>query len=396
MLAKSLYKKLGIDPNKATVRKIFGAIVCNDFPGAFVNIVRDPEYPGMVFTSHSDGDGSKFIQRLLHFLETGDETIFQGSADDAFSMNSGDIAASGFVSGLWAITQTINCNAINVPKEIILRQIALRIVELLHLYCRYGFNFNFFMGGETADLPDQVSTMVLDMNITAREPEANLIWGNVQPGDVIYGFASNGRAVWETEPNSGLMSNGLTLARTCLMDTGYSEKYPFLVRAGGAFTGRFDIDSSPAELDGMTVSEAILSPTRQWAIVIKLIVEKLKKMNALDLLHGISMNTGGGATKIRHVGQGIIYKKNMPEPPPIFQLIQRESGETWRNMFQSFNCGIGIDVVGSPEGEILRECLQTVSKETGIELFGLGVCENSETGTNKVILETPYGTFNDY
>ncbi|MFA5197664.1 MAG: hypothetical protein WC437_04580 [Patescibacteria group bacterium] len=396
MPEESLYKLLGIDPDKSTVREIFGAIVHNDSPGAFVNIARDPEYPGMVFTSHSDGDGSKFIQRLLHYLEADDETIFQGSADDAFSMNTGDIAASGFVSGLWAITQTINCNGGNAPKEIILRQIALQIVELLDLYRRYGFNLNFFMGGETADLPDQVATMVLDMNVYAREPETNLIRGNVQPGDVIYGFASNGQAKWEEKPNSGIMSNGLTLARTCLMDGEYSKKYPFLVRAGGAFTGRFDIDSSPAELNGMTVSEAILSPTRQWAIVIKLIIEKLKKMNALGLLHGISMNTGGGATKIQHVGQGIVYKKNMPEPPPIFQLIKEEAGERWRNMFQTFNCGIGIDVVGSHEGGILRECLQSVSKETGVELFGLGVCENSEDGANKIILETPYGTFDDY
>lgn len=396
MPAKSLYEELDIDPNKATVREIFGKIVHNDFPGAFVNIARDPNIPGMVFTSHSDGDGSKFIQRLLHFLETGDETIFRGSADDAFSMNSGDIAASGFVSGLWAITQTINCNAINVPKEIILRQIALRIVELLDLYRRHGFNFNFFMGGETADLPDQVATMVLDMNITAREPEKNLIRGNVQPGDAIFGFASDGRAKWEEKPNSGLMSNGLTLARTCLMDAGYSEKYPFLVRAGGAFTGRFDIDSSPAELDGMTVSEAILSPTRQWAIVIKLIIEKLKKMNSLGLLHGISMNTGGGATKIQHVGQGIIYKKSMPEPPPIFQLIQEESGEKWRNMFQTFNCGIGIDVVGSNEGGVLLKCLRAVKEETGVQFYELGKCKASKTSSNKVILETPYGTFDDY
>ena len=396
MPEKSLYEKLGIDPDKSTVREIFGAIVHNDFPGAFVNIARDPDLPGVVFTSHSDGDGSKFIQRLLHYLETGDESIFQGSVDDAFSMNTGDIAASGFTSGLWAITQTIACNAFNVPKEIILRQIALRIVGLLDLYRRYGFDLNFFMGGETADLPDQVNSMVLDMNITARESESNLIRGNVQTGDVMFGFASDGQAIWEEVLNSGLMSNGLTLGRICLMAPVYSGKYPFLVRSGGNFTGRFDVDSSSAEL-GMTVSEAILSPTRQWAIVIKLIIERLKKMDAFNLLHGISMNTGGGATKIQHVGQGIIYKKNMPKPPPIFQLIREESGENWRNMFKSFNSGIGIDVVGSPDGNILRDCLMAVSEETGIQLYGeLGVCEASKTKSNKVILETPYGTFDDY
>lgn len=396
MIENSLYRRLGIDPGKTTVREIFKAIVHNDFPGAFVNIALDPNFPNIAFTSHADGDGSKIIQRMLHFLETKDESAFQGSADDAFSMNSGDIAASGFISGLWAITQTINCNAINVPREIILRQIALRIVQLLDLYRQYGFNLIFFLGGETADLPDQVASMVLDMNITAREPRENLILGNVQPGDAIFGLASDGQAVWEKKPSSGIMSNGLTLARTYLMHSGYGKKYPFLIRVGKEYQGRFMIDDRPEILGGMTVSEAILSPTRQWAIVIKIIIDELKKKNALGLLHGISMNTGGGCAKIRHVGKSIVYCKKMPEPPPIFQLIQAETEETWRNMFETFNCGIGIDVVGSLEGGIMEATLRTTSQKTGIKMFALGECGDSGDESNKIALETPYGTFSDY
>ncbi len=391
----SKYKELGIDPNKSSVREIFGKIVDNDFPNAFVNIKRDPEIPGMVFTKHSDGDGSKFVQRALHYFETGDDSIFQGAVDDAFSMNSGDIAASGFVCGKWVLTQTININGINLPKKKIMKQNALRVAWLLQLYRSYGFDMTFFLGGETADLPDQTSSIVYDMDIYARTKEINLIIGNVRPGDKIYGFASDGKAKWEEKNNSGIMSNGLTLARTCLMAQKYTEKYPFLIRHNGSYQGRFKVNDMPDILQGMTVSEAILSPTRQWAIVIKLIIKKLKEREILHMLHGISMNTGGGATKIRHIGQGVVYKKRMPDPPPIFKLIQEESGELWRNMFVDFNCGVGIDVVGEDSKEF-QQTLKKVAAETEIKLFELGKCEKCQDKKNKIILDTPYGYFDDY
>ena len=158
-----------------------------------------------------------------------------------------------------------------------------------------------------------------------------------------------------------------------------------------------DVKDALAEIgiEGMTVSEAILSPTRQWAIVIKRIIEKLKEKDKLSLLHGISMNTGGGATKIGHVGSGILYKKIMPTVPPVFQLIKDESGETWRNMFETFNCGVGIDVVGADKPEF-RKILEEVAEETHIKMFDLGVCEQFAGEKNKVELETPYGNFNDH
>ena len=321
MAEKSKYEQLGVDADKRSVREIFSRIVRNDFPGAFVNIVRDPEILGKVFTKHPDGDGSKFVQRLLHYRETGDEQVFQGAVDDAFSMNSGDIAASGFVFGRWVITQIININALNVPKELVMKQIALRVESLLELYKSYGFKLTFFLGGETADLPDQVNSAVYDVDIFAEAYDHELVLGNVQQGDQIYGFASNGRAVWEQTLNSGIMANGLTLARTHTMLENYGKKYPFLIRRDGKYQGRFAVTDKPKMLGGMTVSQALLSPTRQWAILIRLLIEKLKQEKIFHLLHGISLNTGGGATKITHVGQGILYFKTMPYPPPIFYLI---------------------------------------------------------------------------
>jgi phosphoribosylformylglycinamidine cyclo-ligase len=393
---KSKYERLGVDPDKKAVREIFGRIVKNDFPGAFVNIAYDLENPGKVFTKHPDGDGSKMVQRVLHYLETGEEEIFQGAVDDAFSMNTGDIAASGFVFGKWVITQVININGLNVPKDLIMKQIALRVESLLKLYKSFDFELSFFMGGETADLPDQVDSAAYDVDIYAEAKESELIIGNVKPGDGIYGFASDGQAIWEKVSNSGIMSNGLTAGRIYLMSDEYGKKYPFLIRRDGRYEGRFSITSAPDMLHGMTVSEAILSPTRQWAILIRALIERLKARNILHMLHGISMNTGGGATKIVHVGKGIKYVKNkMPAPPPIFLLIQNESQETWRNMYKSFNCGVGIDVVGEKNKEF-EDALRQVSKAAKVKLYELGECYKNKGEENKVILTTPFGTFDDY
>lgn len=392
---ESKYQQLGVDADKGSVREVFGRIIKNDFPGAFVNIVRDSRIPGRVFTKHPDGDGSKMIQRLLHYMETGDERIFQGAVDDAFSMNTGDIAASGFVFGRWVITQIINVNFVKASKEMLMQQIALRVESLLRLYQWLGFELT-FLGGETADLPDQVKSAVYDVDIFAEADESDLIVGNIKPGDHIYGFASDGQAGWEQAPNSGIMANGLTLARACLMLEEYGKKYPFLVRSGGKYQGRFKVADQPEILAGMTVSQALLSPTRQWAILIRLLIERLKQKKIFHQLHGISLSTGGGAIKIARLGQGILYLKYMPYPPPIFQLIQAESGEIWGNMYKDFNCGVGLDVVGEGSAEF-EAALRHVSQTTGVMLFHLGRCLESFSGEkNCVDLRTPFGEFNDY
>lgn len=401
MEKQSIYRQLGIDPRKSSVREIFGKIVTNHFPGAFVNIERDPDFPGYAFTKHPDGDGSKFVQRLLHIEETGDTSIIRGAVDDAFEMNLGDIAASGFVSGKIVLTQIIDINPFKIDKERVMKEIALRVAELLAFYEENGFDLTlklpqnyFFLGGETADLPNQVSSVVYNADVYARTKEENLITGgDIRPGDRIYGLASFGQASWEEEFNHGLMSNGATQARLYLMSDEYNEKYPHLVGYGKPYRGRYLVTDPFPENPNINISEAILSPTRNWSLVIKLLIDKLKKRGLFDKLHGISMNTGGGATKVGHLGRRITYYKQMPEPPDLFQTIKFESNDRWDYMFESFNCGIGIDIIGDDDPGF-EEVLKEVQQETRIQLFNLGVCEpNPDPEKNKVILDTPYGTF---
>lgn len=386
-----MYEILGVDSGKKEVRSIFKKRVDNDFPGAFVNIVRDPFHIGRAFTQHMDGDGSKLVQRLLMFKEIGDPIVIRGAVDDAVSMNLGDIAAAGFVKGKIVITDVINVNGFNVPKAEIMEQIGVRFEEIKEMYRDFGFQL-FFLGGETADLPHQVQTAVFDVGVYAEAEEVDIIAGNNAPGDKIYGFASDGQAFWESEPNSGIMSNGLTLARVKLMHESYTDKFPKLRTESCRYEGRFQVEKYADGL-GMSVGQALISPTRQWAILIKFLIEELEKNGIRKMLHGISLNSGGGATKISHVGNSILYKKNMLLPPNIFKIIQSESGETWKNMYKTFNCGIGIDVVGEDSLKF-KKALEIVSFKTGVKLYELGECGSLEGDDNKVKLTTPYGVFN--
>jgi len=388
----SKYAGLGVDAGKGTVRAAFAKAIDNDFPGAFVNIVRDPERPGEVFTSHMDGDGSKFIQRVLYCRKGGDPNpdprFFSPAADDALSMNTSDIAAAGFVSGVITITDILNVSRFHVPKREIMNGIAERLASLRDLYREHGFKI-YFLGGETADLPDQVGTATFDVNVHARAREEDLILGNVQPGDRIWGFASDGQATWEESENSGIMSNGHTLAATCILSSSYEHEYPDL-RLKNQYRGRYKL-SDPCERTGMTIAAALTSPTRQWPILIKMIIDKAKERGLFDRLHGITINTGGGATKCIHLGTGgIIYNKYIPKPPGIFTLIQAESGEAWCDMFQDFNCGIGIDVIGD---KALEPVLKEISLATRVRLHDLGICEENDSEGNRVVIETPFGQF---
>lgn len=390
----SQYAKLGVDSGKTNVREIFKPLIDNDYPGAFVNIVTAPYTDRRILmTQHQDGDGSKMVQRLLQYFETGDEEQIGYAVDDALAMNTSDVAASGFVFGPWIITQVLNIGLPDEIKEIIMISIAKRWLKLKEVYLQHGFDIS-FLGGETADLPDQVRSAVFDMTITAYAERDHVIKGNVHQDDKIWGFASDGRARWEDRENSGIMANGLTLARSCLMWKGYNKLYPFLKRPEKYYTGKFGCGEMAELLSCVSVSDVLLSPTRQWPIIIKMIMDKLIAADSLELLHGISINTGGGATKIRNLGHGLMYIKNMPEPAPVFQLIQQQSKEKWQHMLKTFNCGVGIDIIGE-DGSYLGVVLKEVAQECGINLYELGECQKNPASDkeNAVLLKTQYGEF---
>lgn len=392
MKKKSAYGEMGVDTQKGAIGKKFSDIIANDFPYAFCNIVIEPD-TGLAKTSKFDGTGSKPTQRCLVYLETGDPRIFEGDAEDCYVMIAGDASMSGLV---WEHTlgDIIDINKFNVPKAQVVDAISKGFKRVVGLHQEYGFNVQ-FLGGETADLASQTSSYILNGLMTARGKASEVIDGITMSGDQIWGLSSTGQSIWEYAPNSGLMCNGVTAACGVTMWEGYNEKYPWLRHEKQKYRGRFKVGEKVDGLE-MPVSDALLSPTRQWAIVIRMLIEELKENKALPFLHGITMNTGGGATKCLRLGDKIRYIKNMPKPPALFQLIKQEGNISWEEMFEDFNCGVGVDIIGSGEGGHLNSAIKTVAEKVGIDAFLLGVCVKASGEKNEVILETPYGIFNDY
>jgi phosphoribosylformylglycinamidine cyclo-ligase len=385
----SQYEQLGVDAGKQDVRRIFKERVENEYPNAFVNIITDPLHKEYGLTQHMDGDGSKLVQRLLIYSETGNPKVIRGAVDDALEMNLGDIAASGFVSGTITVTDVVNVNALNIPKKVVMEEIGQRFEELIGLYRKYGSDIH-FLGGETGDLPTQVTSAVFDVAVWARALKKDLIKGDVVPGDKIFGFASDGQAAWEDEYNSGIMSNGLTLGRVGTMSSEYEKKYPYL----GIHHGKYRVGEKVGLANDMSVSDALISPTRHWGLFIKILTDRLKKEGVFEDLDGIVMNTGGGVSKISHIGRGILYMKKMPPATELVKFIQRETGESWKAMYKGFNCGVGLDVVVKDKPKI-EQVLKAVAEETSIKSYELGICDNSQDGQNHVTAETDYGPF-DY
>jgi len=377
----SQYGKLGVDSRKGSFGKSMTAVSPEAFPHAFCKIYINNN-TGYAVAQHGDGVGSKSVQRYLHYKETGDPTVFQGDADDCIEMNLGDIACSGLKPVMF--TDNIAINDFRVPKQEYLNAINQRMAELLRLYQENDMPF-VWAGGETADLPDQVRTIVFDGTITARSKKENVITGElIAPGDEIFGLASGGACKLEGKPNSGIMSNGSTLARHCLMAGIYGERYPEIVDdSDRGYSGRYMIDSQLT--DDMTVSEAIISPTRHFSIIVNKILKKLP-----GKVHGVVLNTGGGQTKCTRIGLNIHYVKNtLPEPDTIFGLIMTESGEQPIDMYNGFNMGIGVDVIGSPE---IESSIRDIASEYGINSQRTGYCDHSDDG-NRVTIKSNLGEF---
>ncbi len=378
----SRYRALGVDIKKKGV-EAFRDVVDNLFPGAFCVVQRDPDDPGMGLVSHVDGAGSKPIQAYLHWRETGDASWFQGLAQDVVAMNLDDILC--VAARPVTFVDYVTFNTLLIDRVELLAALAEGFADCFEMLADRGMPI-LFAGGETADHPDQMRTLDVSGAIFGRVDLDRVVTGErIALGDVIVGLRSGGRAGYERGVNSGIMCNGLTLARSCLMEAGYLEKYPELAHPGrGRFTGRLRFDDYVDELD-MTVGEALLSPTRIFAPVAAAVLEKVG-----GAVHGMVHNTGGGQTKCLNLGRGVRYvKDSLPDADPIFRLIQREAEVGWREMYEDFNMGVGFEFIVDPEA---AEEVVGVAEGFGIGVQVIGRCERS-LGENSLIVDSRYGKF---
>ena len=379
----SRYEELGVDVKKKGIES-FKQVVDNLYPDAFCVIQRDPAYPDTGLVVHTDSAGSKPIMAYICYKEIGDPSWFNGLAQDALAMNINDLVCVG-------------ANPVSFVDYVAFNTLLIDRVEMLAaLSDGFGHCLKIleeeetpvlFAGGETADLPDLLRTLDVCVTMFGRVPLSKVISGDaIKPGDKIIGVRSGGKIRYEKGVNSGVMSNGQTLARSCLMTPDYVKKYPEISHpARGRYTGRFRFDDYLDEL-GSTVGEALLSPTRLFSPVALKVLEKYG-----GSVHGMVHNTGGGNTKCLRLGQGVRYVKEMPSHDPIFELVKQESGVEWREMYQDFNMGVGFEFIVDPDS---AEDILSVVEGFGVGASILGFCEESQSG-NKLTIKSDKDEF-DY
>jgi phosphoribosylformylglycinamidine cyclo-ligase len=353
----------------------------------FASPVDDPAGdPNYAFFLHADGAGTKSIVAYLLYRETGDPSWFRTLATDSLVMNLDDVACAGGLEGL-ILSNTIGRNRSLIPDEAI-AEIIKGYKQCVDTLESEGITIR-MSGGETADVGDLCRTMIVDSTLCARIPRSALVdTTNVAPGDVIVGFSNTGTARFEQSPNSSMGSNGLTLARNVLLSRALASKYPEScdpnIPTEVAYRGPFNVTDYHESL-GMTVGEALLSPTRTYAPLIKTLLKDLRQH-----VHALIHCTGGGQVKIKRFGRGVAYHKdNLFPTPPLFSLIQKHGRVPWNEMYSVFNMGHRLEACLPPE--VANDAI-SCAKEFGIAAQVIGRVTSSE-GDNSVTIKSPHGIF---
>ena len=387
---KDIYSQLGVSSKKEDVHKAIQSIDKGLFPGAFCKIVQDvgrrDDYCSIF---HSDGAGTKASLAYMYYKETDKISVFRGIVRDAIVMNIDDMLCVG-ATGNFFISNNIGRNKRFISGEV--------ISTIIKEYFTYSeklseFGLNVVMcGGETADVGDIVKTLLVDASVfTSMKREDIINAENIKAGDVIVGLASDGKASYEDEFNSGIGSNGLTLARHGVLSHAYYKKftecYDQNLDEQFIFFGNYQLTDKIKGLS-LTVGEALLSPTRTYA---PLLLDVLKKYR--EEIHGMIHNTGGGQTKILNFGKGITYlKNNLFKIPKIFEIIKKSSETLWKEMYQVFNMGHRMEICC--DESIAKEIID-IAKKYNIESKIIGQCEKSSyKNKNQLEIKSEFGSFN--
>lgn len=382
------YAQRGVSAGKEDVHNAIKNVDKGLFPKAFCKIVpdyltNDADY---CLIMHADGAGTKSSLAYTYWKETNDLSVWKGIAQDALIMNIDDLLCVGAVDNIM-LSSTIGRNKNLIPGEVI-SAIINGTEDLISELKQHGVNIH-STGGETADVGDLVRTIIVDSTVTARMKRNDVINNeNIKPGDVIVGLASFGQATYEKEYNGGMGSNGLTSARHDVFEKYLANKYPESFDASVpddlVFSGSKKLQDS-VENSPLNAGKLVLSPTRTYAPVIK---EILLQFNNKQI-HGMIHCSGGAQTKILHfVDKLHIIKDNMFEVPPLFKLIQSESGTDWKEMYQVFNMGHRMELYVPEE---FAETIKKISKSFNVDAQIIGRVEASDS--KKLTIKTALGEF---
>ena len=388
MSSSNKYADRGVSHGKEDVHNAIKNIDKGLFPKSFCKIIpdtlsNDSEY---CIIMHADGAGTKSSLAYVYWKETKDLSVWKGISQDSLIMNIDDLICVGATENI-VVSSTIGRNKKLIPGEII-KQIIEGNEEVISNLNKHGMNV-ISSGGETADVGDLVKTIIVDSTVFCRMKRADVIDnGNIIAGNVIVGLSSFGKASYEKEYNSGIGSNGLTSARHDVFEKSLKNKYPEsfdnqisdeLVYSGTKkVTDR--IKNSP-----LNAGKLVLSPTRTYAPLIKKIFEEIERKK----INGIIHCSGGAQTKILHfVDKLHIIKDNLFDLPPVFKLIQKESGTSWREMYQVFNMGHRMEIYTDRS---TADKIINISNGFNIEAKIVGRVEDSKN--KKLTITSTYGTF---
>ena len=381
------YMQRGVSASKEDVHNAIKNMDKGIFPKAFCKIVPDilggdPEYCNIM---HADGAGTKSSLAYVYWRETGDLSVWKGIAQDALIMNIDDLLCVGATDNI-LLSSTIGRNKHLIPGEVI-NAIIQGTNELCEELSQLGLHI-YPTGGETADVGDLVRTIIVDSTVTCRMKRSDVIDNaRIQAGDVIVGLSSYGQATYEKEYNGGMGSNGLTSARHDVfahyLAQQYPESYDPNIPEALIYSGQKQLTDRIAGL-GLDAGKLVLSPTRTYAPVIKKTVDALRKQ-----IHGMVHVSGGAQTKILHFVENLRIVKNRLFPiPPLFRLIQEQSGTDWKEMYKVFNMGHRMEIYLP---EMYAQEVIAISQSFGIDAQVIGQVEAS--GKKELIIDSEQGRF---
>ena len=385
----SKYDSRGVSFDKKEVHDAIKNIDKGLFPKAFCKIIPDlisgdDDY---CIVMHADGAGTKSSLAYAYWKETGDLDVWKGISQDSLIMNIDDLICVGAIDNI-IVSSTIGRN-----KKLISGDVIKTIIEgnenVISKLNSHGINVK-SSGGETADVGDLVKTIIVDSTVVCRLKKEDVIDNsNIKAGNVIVGLASFGKTNYEDQYNSGIGSNGLTSARHDVFDKYLKDKFPETYDNSLSddliYSGSKKL-TDKIEGTNLNAGQLVLSPTRTYAPVMKEIFSKINRKKINGLIHC----SGGAQTKVMNfVDNKHIIKDNLFDIPPVFNLIQKESGTNWREMYQVFNMGHRLEIYtdANTADEIISIC-DSFSLDAKI----IGRVE--ENSTNKLTIKSSKGHFN--
>jgi phosphoribosylformylglycinamidine cyclo-ligase len=379
-----LYEKRGVSASKSEVHAAIKNLDKGIFPNAFCKVMPDivggdPLYANIM---HADTAGTKTSLAYLYWKETGDLSIWEGVVQDAIVMNIDDMACTGAVQNI-LLSSTIGRNKHLIPAEVLAAIIG-GTSQFISSLEKYGIHLH-LTGGETADVGDIVRTVDIGFTTFCRLPRAEVVDIAIQPGQVLVGFSSAGKALWEKDYNGGMGSNGLTSARHDVLHKKYAQRYPEsfdpLTDPQWIYAGTMDLlDKVETPYGERTLGQLLLSPTRTYLPLIK-------EMLALyrDKISGLVHNSGGAHSKVvKFLNKARVVKDQLPPAPPLFELIRAQSGSSLEEMYQVFNMGIRLEAYTDPATAVE---LVALAEQYGIEAWVIGRVEAAEVAEVEMQVE---------